>query len=302
MTVDRRALLGAALASALGTVVAACSASSTPAGDAPAGPASSLDTPSRPPGVTPTTAATPTRSGTPPRLPTRAQIEARYDGVVPTHWGTSVSGVMTTMAGRRRFAALTFDACGGRGGGGYDAPLITVLRNEGVRATLFLNERWIAANPSAFDDLAADPLFDIANHGSRHLPLSVTGRSAYGIAGTRSPGEVYTEVMRNALELQQRLDRPCILFRSGTAHYDDVASRIVHDLSMRPVAFDVNGDAGATFTPAQVVAAMRGVRPGSIVIAHMNHPGHGTAAGMREALPRLKEAGFEFVHVRDHLV
>jgi peptidoglycan/xylan/chitin deacetylase (PgdA/CDA1 family) len=209
--------------------------------------------------------------------------------------------VTSTLAGRGRFAALTFDACGGRDGDGYDRALISVLRRERVRATLFLNERWIAANPSAFEDLAADPLFDIANHGSRHLPLSVTGRAAYGIAGTRNPGEVYTEVVENAVNLRQRLGRPSILFRSGTAHYDDVAARIVHDLRMRPVGFDVNGDAGATFTPAQVVAAMRGVRPGSIVIGHLNHPGRGTAAGLREALPRLRAAGFEFVHVRDHL-
>lgn len=299
MTVDRRALLGVALASALG--VAACSASSSPAVDAPAGATSSLDTASSPPHPTPAPATTTTRAGAPRRLPTRAQIEARYEGVAPTRWGVAGPGVITTLAGRGRIAALTFDACGGRGGDRYDEPLITVLRTEGVRATLFLNERWIAANPGAFDDLAADPLFDIANHGSRHLPLSVTGRAAYGIAGTRSPGEVYTEVVENAVNLRQRLGRDPILLRPGTAHCDDVAARIVHDLSMRIVGFGVNGDVGATLTPAQVVAAMRAVRPGSIVIGHMNHPGRGTAAGMREALPRLRAAGFEFVHVRDHL-
>lgn len=46
---------------------------------------------------------------------------------------------------------------------------------------------------------------------------------------------------------------------------------------------------------------MRTVRPGSIVISHMNHPGHGTAAGMRAALPALKSVGYRFVHVADYL-
>jgi plastocyanin len=81
------------------------------------------------------------------------------------------------------------------------------------------------------------------------------------------------------------------LFRSGTAHYDDVATRIVHDLGQQVIGFDVNGDVGATLTSRQVAEALRGVRPGSIVISHMNHPGHGTAAGMRAGLPSLKGKG-----------
>src|SRR5258708_792652 len=90
-----------------------------------------------------------------------------------------------------RVIALTFDACGGPGGSGYDQALIDFLRRRQVPATLFLNSRWIDANPAAFHLLAAEPLFEIGNHGTRHRPLSVTGRSAYGIPGTRSAGEAY---------------------------------------------------------------------------------------------------------------
>ncbi|WP_344113371.1 polysaccharide deacetylase family protein [Terrabacter aerolatus] len=222
----------------------------------------------------------------------------------PTRWGTDLPGV-TAMVGAGSspgpVVALTFDACGGRGGDGYDAALVDLLRAEQARATLFLNSRWIRANPRVFEDLAADPLFDIADHGTRHVPLSVTGRAAYGIAGTRDPGEVYDEVMGNALDLERRLHPRTTLVRSGTAHYDDVAVRIVRDLGLVPVGFDVNGDAGATFSPRQVQAAMRTVRPGSVVIGHLNHPGRGTAAGMALALPRLRRDGYSFVHVADHL-
>jgi peptidoglycan/xylan/chitin deacetylase (PgdA/CDA1 family) len=90
--------------------------------------------------------------------------------------------------------ALTFDACGGPGGSGYDRALIDFLRRREIPATLFINSRWIDANPAIFRRLAAEPLFEIANHGTRHRPLSVTGRSAYGIPGTRSAAEVYDEI------------------------------------------------------------------------------------------------------------
>jgi peptidoglycan/xylan/chitin deacetylase (PgdA/CDA1 family) len=220
--------------------------------------------------------------------------------MVPQAWGLNVPGVVTRLQGAGRAVALTFDACGGRGGDGYDAALIGFLRQEQIRATLFLNARWIDANAAVFADLVADPLFDIANHGTRHLPLSVRGRSAYGIRGTNDAGEVYDEVEGNARKLLGLTGHRVRFFRSGTAHYDDVATRIAGDLGEQVVGFEVNGDGGATYTAQQVAGAMRTVRPGSIVISHMNHPGHGTAAGMRAALPALRGAGYRFVRVADY--
>jgi peptidoglycan/xylan/chitin deacetylase (PgdA/CDA1 family) len=176
----------------------------------------------------------------------RAEITSRYATVTPATWGLDVPGVITRMYGAGRALALTFDACGGPGGSRYDGGLIGLLRQEQVPATLFLNARWVDANRARFRDLAADPLFDIANHGTRHLPLSVRGRSAYGIIGTANVGEVYDEVAANADKLAGLLGRPVRLFRSGTAHYDDVATRIVRDLGEHVIGFDVNGDSGAT--------------------------------------------------------
>jgi len=265
----------------------------------------------RPSGATPTATVTaverapatgpaPSSSGPNAGL-SRAEIESRYAAAAPRAWGLQVPGVVTRLRGAGKAVALTFDACGGPGGHGYDAALVGFLRKEQIPATLFINARWIDANPGAFGDLAADPLFDIANHGTRHLPLSVSGRAAYGIRGTRSCGEVYDEVDGNARKLLGLLGRPARFFRSGTAYYDDVATRIVRDLGEQVIGFEVNGDGGATFTGRQVTEALDTVRPGSIVISHMNHPGHGTAAGMRAALPKLKGAGYRFVLVADYV-
>ncbi|MDQ1482550.1 MAG: hypothetical protein QOF35_626 [Actinomycetota bacterium] len=209
--------------------------------------------------------------------------------------------MVSRLQGAGRAIALTFDACGGPAGNGYDAALIGFLRREQVPATLFLNARWIDANRGRFDNLAADPLFDIANHGTRHLPLSVRGRSAYGIRGTSDIGEVFDEVDGNAHKLLALLGHQVRFFRSGTAHYDDVATRIVRDLGEKVIGFEVNGDGGATYTPRQVAKALATVRPGSIVISHMNHPGRGTEAGIRAALPGLRGAGYRFVHVADYV-
>jgi peptidoglycan/xylan/chitin deacetylase (PgdA/CDA1 family) len=205
--------------------------------------------------------------------------------------------MMTTVPEPGKVLALTFDACGGPGGSGYDGGLIDTLRRHSVPATLFLNARWIAANRPIAADLVADPLFEIGNHGTRHRPLSTSGRSAYGIPGTRNAGEVFDEVAGNQAELTTLLGAPPRYFRAGTAYCDDIAVRIVADLGETVVAFATNGDGGATFTPAEVTRALLTARPGAIVIGHMNHPGHGTARGVAAALPRLLDAGFRFTRL-----
>ena len=148
-------------------------------------------------------------------------------------------------------------------------------------ATLFVNARWIEANPRMFRRLAADPLFEIANHGTEHRPLSVTGRSVYGIAGTASVGEVVDEVVVNQRLITRLAGAAPAFFRSGTAYYDDVAVRVVDDLGLQVVNFDVLGDAGATYSAAQVADAMLSSKPGSIILAHMNRPASGTADGIK---------------------
>jgi peptidoglycan/xylan/chitin deacetylase (PgdA/CDA1 family) len=232
---------------------------------------------------------------------TRARVVARYGRLKPRTWGFDAPGVVRVLPTTQRVIALTFDACGGRGGSGYDQRLIGFLRQREVPATLFLNSRWIDANPAAFRQLTGEPLFEIANHGTRHRPLSVTGRSAYGIPGTRSAGEAYDEVAGNQAKLTRLLGVPPRFFRSGTAYCDDIAARIVTDLGERVVSFSVNGDGGATFTPEQVRRAVTAAPDGSIVICHMNHPEGGTARGVAAAVPGLLASGYHFVRLSDEL-
>lgn len=219
------------------------------------------------------------------------QAARRYAGQLPTRWGMSMPGVVSTFEADGRQLALTLDACDGA----CDDALLDTLRRYRVPAVLFVCARWIDANPGKVQRLAASPLLAIGNHGTRHLPLSVTGRRAYGIAGTRSAADVVAEVWTNQERLTRLTGRAPVWFRPGTAHYDDVAVRIVHGLGLTPLGFSVNADNGATARPAAVRSVITRAMPGSVVIAHMNHPRSGTAAGLRAAVPAMLDGGWEFV-------
>jgi peptidoglycan/xylan/chitin deacetylase (PgdA/CDA1 family) len=169
------------------------------------------------------------------------------------------------------------------------------LRANQVPATLFINDRWADANRATLLDLAADPLFEIANHGTEHRPLSVSGAEVYGIEGTSDPAGVIAEVGDNQASLAEAIGEPPAYFRAGTAYYDEIAVEIANDMGLEVVGFDILGDAGATFSADQVAGALRDASAGSIALLHMNHPGSGTAAGIEQAVADLRGRGFEFV-------
>ncbi|WP_235549596.1 polysaccharide deacetylase family protein [Paenibacillus sp. Soil766] len=235
-------------------------------------------------------------------VPAFASVEesliARYASVIPTKWGERVPGVKTRLHTKKdQVIALTFDACGGKEGSGYDEKLIQYLIQEQIPATLFINARWIAVNPSIFQALASNPLFEIENHGTEHRPLSMTGKLAYGIAGTKNVQEVIHEMKDNADQIEKLTGNRPLFFRSGTAFYDEVAVSVAHDLGFELAGYSVLGDAGATYNTEQVYNAISKASSGSIVLAHMNHPEKDTAEGVIKAIPQLRKLGFSFVQL-----
>lgn len=228
------------------------------------------------------------------------RLAATYAGMTPTQWGENVPGVRTRLATTERVLALTLDACGSPKGKGVDRALVDFLVREQIPATLFINDRWLEANPELFRELAAQPLFEIANHGYRHRPASVNGRSVYGIDGTKDVGELVREIELNARKIQAITGTRPRLYRSGTAYYDEVAVKISNELGHEVAGFSVLGDAGATLPADKVKAALLSARPGDIIIAHMNHPEAGTGPGIMAAVPELRKRGFRFVRMSDY--
>lgn len=227
-------------------------------------------------------------------------IIAKYSSQTPRQWGETTDGVKTSLDTKEKVIALTFDACGGKNGNGYDKALIDYLVKEKIPATLFVNSRWIDANNSIFMTLADNSLFEIENHGAKHQPLSVNGKTAYHMSGTTSVTEVMSEVQDNADKIYQLTGRKPKFFRSGTNYYDELATLIVEELGEQAVGYSVLGDAGATYTAAQIKKACSSAKSGSIIICHMNHPEKDTAAGIKAAIPILLKEGYQFVKLEDY--
>jgi peptidoglycan/xylan/chitin deacetylase (PgdA/CDA1 family) len=231
----------------------------------------------------------------------RSEIVGQFANTPAGHWGEFVKGVDEKILTEKKIIALTFDACGGKKGSGYDKELIDFLRNERIPATLFVTGKWIDAQFNIFISLSRDTLFEIENHGLNHKPCSVKMESAYGIHGTANMKEAFDEIEANARKIETITDHRPRFYRSGTAFIDEVCTRMAAKLGITPVSYQVLSGDAVPFTPDSVIEknVLKNITPGAIVIMHFNHPEWNTKEALVKIVPKLRQIGYTFVLLKD---
>ena len=73
------------------------------------------------------------------------KVAQKYNHAKPGRWGEFVNGVCEDLKTSQKVVALTFDACGGEKGTGFDKELIDYLRKEKIPATMFNKRMTIGA-------------------------------------------------------------------------------------------------------------------------------------------------------------
>lgn len=216
------------------------------------------------------------------------------------NWGDNVKGVNYKFDTPKKQIALTFDACGGsKKSNGIDEKLFDFLIDQNISATIFVSSKWINANSEFFLKISKVENFDIQNHGTRHVPLSIDGKSIYGIKGTSSQLEIIEEIMNNKNKIFELTNKNPIFFRSGTAFYDEESIKIAKSLGVKIVGFTIAADAGATLSQTQILDNLKNAKPGAIILGHINHPESACALGFITGIKYLKKQGFEFVKLSE---
>ena len=106
--------------------------------------------------------------------------------------------------------ALTLDACGGQ----TDTRILSALVDNKIPATIFVTGIWLKRNAAAVEIMRAHPdLFELENHGGRHIPAVDTPQKIYGIKSAGSPDAVLAEVESGHL----RFPGPASRRRNGSA-------------------------------------------------------------------------------------
>lgn len=235
-------------------------------------------------------------------LALKEKVSAEFAHANPGSWGEFVKGVDEDIVTSKKLLALTFDACGGPHGSGYDAELIGYLEKMKIPATLFVTGEWIDANYGTFLQLSENKLFEIENHGLNHHPCSVDGESEYGIKGTPDAADAFDEIEANERKIQAITGRRPLFFRSATAFTDEACAKIARQLGVTMISFDVLSGDAVPNTPKAIIESsiMKHVRPGALIIMHFNHPEWNSYEALRSVIPALLASGYSFVRLADY--
>ncbi|MDE2444544.1 MAG: polysaccharide deacetylase family protein [Alphaproteobacteria bacterium] len=188
--------------------------------------------------------------------------------------------------------ALTFDACTGKA----DNRILDALIQNNIAATIFVTARWLKVNPNAITRLKSRPdLFEIENHGARHVPAIDEPLLVYGIASAGTPAAVKTEVTEGAKAVTAAFGTQPHWFRGATALYTASSEKLITDMKFKIAGFSISGDGGASYSSPKAARAISGAKDGDVIIAHINQPLKPAGAGVVKGILMLKSQGYEFV-------
>jgi peptidoglycan/xylan/chitin deacetylase (PgdA/CDA1 family) len=182
--------------------------------------------------------------------------------------------------------ALTFDACATLDQpNAFDREVFDIIKREQIPATIFVSGRWIEFHPDQARELAADRTIEFGNHSYSHPTLTT-------VNATR----LIDEIGRTE-DLISQLGRHSVAFRPPAGVYSARTLKAAADRHLPTVLWDVvSGDVGGRLKPARMVDDVtRGVKPGSIVIFHINGRGPYTKDALPEIIKNLRQRGLRFV-------
>lgn len=192
--------------------------------------------------------------------------------------------------------ALTFDACTGK----VDDRILSALIANQIPSTIFVTARWLKRNPKAVAEIKAHPeLFEIENHGAKHLPAIDVPMTVFGLQAAGSPEALQTEIDGGALAVLTSFDTAPHWYRGATALYTASSERLIAEMNFKLAGYSLSGDGGAGFSEHRTAKTIAAAQDGDVIIAHINQPTKPAGAGVVEGILKLKAAGYLFLTLNE---
>jgi peptidoglycan/xylan/chitin deacetylase (PgdA/CDA1 family) len=192
-----------------------------------------------------------------------------------------------------RVVALTFDACEQRRPMKLDTGISDYLVAHRIPFTIFLSGRFVEDNEDSVRTLAKLSFVELENHSWDH-PNRMT---------RLTNDEVRDEILKTDDEIRRVTGHGTMFFRFPAITYDARTLSVAEGLGFRVVHYRWEaGDPDPRETADRIVReTLEAVRPGDILIQHINGRGWHSAEAMPRLIAGLEAAGYRFVLLRDYL-
>ncbi|HLO77141.1 MAG TPA: polysaccharide deacetylase family protein [Magnetospirillum sp.] len=193
-----------------------------------------------------------------------------------------------------KVVALTFDACEARGGPAtFDRPLLDYLEREKLPFTIFATGLFAQRNRDELVRLADSPLVEVENHSFDH-PQHMERLDA---------ARVTAEVEQTDRVIGDITGRKPVFFRFPAGNYDAATLATVEATGHRVVHWRwPSGDPAKGLQPQQLRDwVLAQVRPGDVLIFHINGRAPATHVALPEVVAELRRRGYGFVRLDEAL-
>lgn len=201
--------------------------------------------------------------------------------------------VVLRLPTHERVIALTFDACEQHRAMKLDTGISDFLVAHRIPFTVFLSGRFVQDNEDAVRALSKLPFVELENHSWDH-PNRMTHLAS---------DDVRDEILKADDEIFRVTGRRTAFFRFPAITYNERTLDIAEELGFRVVHYRWEaGDPDPRETADRIVReTLEAVRPGDILIQHINGRGWHSAEAMPRLIAGLQGAGYRFVLLRDYL-
>jgi len=176
------------------------------------------------------------------------------------------------------FVALTFDACEVKTPAFFDEKILDFIIKNKIPVTIFVNKKFAERNIDRLKDISRYPFVEIENHSVNHYQY-MQGLDNQTIVNEVKDIEKY---LYDMLKIKTRF------FRFPGFNYDNRSLKVVESLGYKVVHANlISGDPDKNVSAEKMYNYIsKKIRPGDIVIFHINGRGYNT----HKALPKIYES------------
>ncbi len=217
----------------------------------------------------------------------------RTDSIIITKPVIIPGGVITKLPSEEKIIALTFDACETKTPVTFDEGILTYLTTEKIPFAIFVSGKFAKHNKEKLKELAGLDFVEIENHSMNHFQNM-----------EKLPDEkVKSEVLENEKLISDITGKKTKFFRFPAGNYNQRVLDDVENLGYRVVHWRfTSGDPAKNISVKKLVTwVMYKVKPGDILIFHINGRGYRTAEGLPLIVKQLREQGYRFVKPDEYI-
>ncbi|MCA1932101.1 MAG: polysaccharide deacetylase family protein [Calditerrivibrio sp.] len=209
------------------------------------------------------------------------------------HFHNINAEVINYLPTEEKVVFITFDACETKTPSYFDQKILDYILKNQIPVTIFLSGKFIKRNIEDIKLLVTKDFISLQNHSYQHnLHME-----------NLSEKDFVADILKTSKLIEEITGKKVTLFRFPGGNYNKKSLKLVESLGYRVVHWSFeSGDPSKNVTPDMLFENVKkNVKPGSIMIFHINGRGWSTGEALPKIVEFLKKENYSIVKIEEML-